>query len=87
LKSGQSLKNAIQIGFKRAWSSIRDGNLTTLIICFILYQFGTSSIKGFGLTLAIGVLTSMFSAITITRTFMLELADTKLEKHQKLWIK
>lgn len=85
LKSGQNLKTAIQIGFKRAWPSIRDGNLTTLIICFVLYQFGSSSVKGFGLTLALGILTSMFTAIVVTRSLMLKLAQTKLEKYKKIW--
>lgn len=85
LKSGQNLKTAIQIGFKRAWPSIRDGNLTTLIICFVLYQFGSSSVKGFGLTLALGILTSMFTAITITRALMLKLSETRLEKIKKIW--
>jgi len=87
LKSGQNLKSAMLIGFKRAWSSIRDGNITTLIICYVLYQFGSSSVKGFGLTLALGILTSMFTAITVTRVLLLKLSDTKLEKKKKLWIK
>eukprot|EP00825_Cyclidium_porcatum_P011218 TRINITY_DN15733_c0_g2_i1.p2 TRINITY_DN15733_c0_g2~~TRINITY_DN15733_c0_g2_i1.p2 ORF type:complete len:299 (-),score=40.89 TRINITY_DN15733_c0_g2_i1:118-1014(-) len=78
LKSGQNLKSSIKEGVRRAWPSIRDGNLTTLIICFVLYQFGSSSVKGFGLTLAIGILASMFTAITITRVLMLKLADTCL---------
>jgi len=67
---GKPLGSASEEGFKRAWPSIRDGNLTTLISCFFLYWFGTSIIKGFALTLFIGVVISMLSAITITRTFM-----------------
>jgi len=67
---GKPLGSASEEGFKRAWPSIRDGNLTTLISCFFLYWFGTSIIKGFALTLFIGVVFSMLSAITITRTFM-----------------
>ncbi|MFA5188978.1 MAG: protein translocase subunit SecD [Patescibacteria group bacterium] len=67
---GKPLGSASEEGFKRAWPSIRDGNLTTLISCFFLYWFGTSIIKGFALTLFIGVVISMISAITITRTFM-----------------
>ncbi len=69
-KWGRSLDEAIEQGFKRAWPSIRDGNVSTLITCFILYYFGTSLIRGFGLTLGIGVLISMFSAIVVTRTFI-----------------
>jgi preprotein translocase subunit SecD len=65
------LSPATDQAFKRAWTSIRDSNVTTMISCFFLYWFGTSVIKGFALTLFIGVITSLLSAITITRTFML----------------
>jgi preprotein translocase subunit SecD len=67
---GKPLASASEEGFRRAWPSIRDGNLTTLISCFFLYWFGTSLIKGFALTLFIGVVISMLSAITITRIFL-----------------
>lgn len=70
LKNGRDLSNAIQEGFKRAWTSIRDSNLSTLITCGILFWFGTSIIKGFALTLGIGILISMFSAIVITKSFL-----------------
>ena len=70
LRSGKPLDLAILDGFSRAWTSIRDGNLSTLITCLVLYWFGTSMIKGFGVTLGIGVLVSMFSAIVITKTFL-----------------
>lgn len=70
LKSGRELPSAIEEGFKRAWSSIRDSNLSTLITCAILIWFGTSVIKGFAITLAIGILVSMFSAIIVTRSFL-----------------
>ncbi|MBI96570.1 protein translocase subunit SecF [bacterium] len=58
---------AIEKGFQRAWSSIRDSNYSSLITCGILYYFGTSIIKGFALTLSAGILISMFSAVVITR--------------------
>ena len=65
---------AIDAGFARAWPSIRDSNISTMITCAILYwfgsNFGASIIKGFALTLALGVIVSMFSAITITRTLL-----------------
>ncbi len=64
---------AIEEAFKRAWPSIRDGNLTTLISCIVLYWFTSSVIKGFALTLGIGVIISMFSAMTVTR-YVLRLA-------------
>jgi protein-export membrane protein SecD len=67
---GKPLGSASEEGFKRAWPSIRDGNYTTLISCFFLYWFGTSMIKGFALTLFIGVIISMLSAMIITRILM-----------------
>lgn len=70
LKAGKSLKVAIEEGFTRAWTSIRDGNVSTLLTCFILISFGSSFVQGFAITLAIGVLLSMFTAITITRVFL-----------------
>ncbi|MEI7473627.1 MAG: protein translocase subunit SecD [bacterium] len=70
LKSGRTLFTAINTGFDRAFTSIFDSNMTTIITCLILYMFGTSIVKGFALTLAIGVIVSMFTAITVTKTFM-----------------
>lgn len=70
LRKGKTLPVAMSEGFARAWTSIRDSNVSSLITCAILAWFGTSVVKGFALTLAIGILVSMFSAITITRTLM-----------------
>lgn len=70
LRLGKPLGSAIDEGFKRAWPSIRDSNITTLISCFILFWFSTSMIKGFALTLFTGVAVSMFSALIITKTFL-----------------
>ncbi|PIV31984.1 protein translocase subunit SecD, partial [Candidatus Wolfebacteria bacterium CG02_land_8_20_14_3_00_37_12] len=70
IKKGLAKISAIEEGFKRAWPSIRDSNVSTIITSLILYFFTTSFVKGFALTLLIGVLVSMFSAITITRTIM-----------------
>ena len=74
LRRGRTLNTAIDVGFRRAWPSIRDSNIATFISCAILFwfgdQFGASFVKGFALTLAIGVGISMFSAITITRTLL-----------------
>ena len=67
---GKREEVAIELGFTRAWSSIRDSNVSTLITSVILYQFGTGVVRGFALVLAIGVLVSMFSAIVVTRTFL-----------------
>jgi len=70
LRSGKRLLTAVKTGFDRAFTSIFDSNMTTLITCFILYMLGTSIVKGFALTLAIGVLVSMFTAITVSRSLM-----------------
>ena len=70
LRAGRTLFTAINSGFDRAFTSIFDSNMTTIITCTILYCLGTSIVKGFALTLAIGVMVSMFSAITITKNFM-----------------
>ena len=70
LRAGRTLFTAINSGFDRAFTSIFDSNMTTIITCVILYCLGTSIVKGFALTLAIGVMVSMFSAITITKNFM-----------------
>ena len=70
LKSGRTLFTAINTGFDRAWTSIFDSNMSTIIICLILYFAGSNIVKGFALTLAIGVAISMFSAITVTKNFM-----------------
>lgn len=70
LRWGKSKRNALELGFKRAWSSIWASNVSSLLTASILYYFGTSLVRGFALTLAIGVLVSMFSAILVTRTIL-----------------
>ena len=81
LKKGLSKRAAIEEGFRRAWSSIRDSNITTIIIAVILFYFATSFVKGFALTLFIGVLMSMFSAITVTKS-LLEMFTKNHEKQK-----
>lgn len=85
LKEQKSFSVALIEGFRRSWPSIRDGNITTLIVALILFWLGTSFIKGFALTLSIGILVSMFSAIFITKTLLSLFVDTKLEKVNWLW--
>jgi preprotein translocase subunit SecD len=89
LRNGRSLIPAVEAGFDRAWTSIRDSNISTLITCAILYwmgdAFSSSLIKGFALTLAIGVVISMFSAITVTRTFLRLANGTPLARRLWLW--
>ena len=86
LREGKSLENAIPQSFKRAWPSIRDGNISTLITCFILMQFTTGVVRGFAITLFIGILISMFSAIIITKNFLELIPKGWLEKNKKLLI-
>ena len=71
LRAGKTLYRSVESGFYRAFSSILDSNVTTLISCAALFWLGTGLVKGFALTLALGVLTSMFTAVTCSRTFML----------------
>jgi protein-export membrane protein SecD len=80
IRGGRSLKDSIDEGIRRAWPSIRDGNFSTLLICLVLMSFGTGVLKGFGTTLFIGVSVSMFSAIVVTRSFLLMLLNKKMEK-------
>jgi len=79
LKAGKSLRDAISEGFSRAWLSIRDSNISSIITAVVLFWLGTSAVKGFALTLGVGVMVSMFTAITVSRTFLFAVApsDTK----------
>ena len=74
LRAGRSTGAAIEAGFHRAWTAIRDSNITTFIACIVLFWLGGSlgalMVRGFAITLFIGVALSMFSAITISRTFL-----------------
>jgi preprotein translocase subunit SecD len=70
MRRGKSLPSAVEAGFGRAWNSILDSNVSSLITATILYLFGSSTIRGFALVLIIGVLISMFSAITVTRSIL-----------------
>jgi|AntAceMinimDraft_18_1070375.scaffolds.fasta_scaffold07336_2 preprotein translocase subunit SecD len=85
IKTGKNIIAAIETGFKRAWPSIRDGNATTLLVAVIMFFFGTSFVKGFAVTLSLGVLTSLFSALVVTHTLMLLGAKTKLVKFKNIW--
>jgi len=79
LRSGRNLRQAIDLGWSRAWPSIRDSNISTLITCFILFifgnSFGASMVRGFSINLALGVGVSLFTAIIVTRTFLHTLLD------------
>lgn len=74
LRNGQKLEDALDAGFDRAWTSIRDSNISTIIICGILFLFGqtpgASIVSGFAITLAIGLILNLFTAVLVTRTFL-----------------
>ena len=74
------LPAAIQEAFRRAWSSIRDSHIAGLISASIIFVFSAGSVRGFALVLIIGTLLSLFSAITITRTWMLLVAGSRFQK-------
>lgn len=76
-RKGVSSRMAAQTGFARAWSAIRDGNVTSLLSAIILFWFGTSMVKGFALVFGMGVVVSMLSALTITRTLLIAFPDVK----------
>lgn len=70
LRWGKDKTEALENGFNRAWDSIKDSNIASLITCFILFQLGSGPIKGFALTLAIGIIVSLFSSIYVVKTLL-----------------
>ncbi|OHA62001.1 MAG: protein-export membrane protein SecD [Candidatus Wildermuthbacteria bacterium GWA2_46_15] len=85
LKQGKSLTLAVEEGFKRAWPSIRDSNANSIIVTLILFGFGVGFVKGFALTLMIGIILSLFSAIFMTRNFLRLVENTVFAKIKWLW--
>lgn len=77
IRWGKTLKAAVDAGFTRAFSAILDSNVTTLIATVVLYSFGTGPIRGFAVTLSLGILVSMFSALFVTRTFLMLVTNVK----------
>ena len=89
-RTGRALGAAIETGFNRAWTAIRDSNITTFIVCGILFWVGSSivagaPVKGFAWALAIGVAVSMFTAIVVTRTLLRLFVGTRLAQRAKLF--
>ncbi len=91
LRKGRSMERAIEVGFERAWTSIRDSNISTIIITIILYffgnAFGASAVQGFAITLGMGLVINLFTAVIATRTFMhtiVLLAGDRLRSSSKL---
>jgi preprotein translocase subunit SecD len=85
LKNGVPPQSAISAGFDRAWTTILDANLTTLIVAAILYLIGSGAVQGFAVTLFFGILTSMFTAVVGTRA-LVNLTYGYRTRIQKLWI-
>ena len=85
LRAGKAPKSAIDSGFKKAFVTILDANLTTIIVAVFLFQFGTSYIKGFAVTLMIGIIASMFTAIFVSRVIF-ELVYSTKKKLKKISI-
>lgn len=87
LRIGRTISAAVEGGFDHAWPSIRDSNISTMISCGILYWFGryvgASIIQGFALTLFLGVTVSMFTALTVSRTFLRLMVDAGVARHPR----
>ncbi|XKH60734.1 protein translocase subunit SecD [Halomonas sediminis] len=84
LRNGLSIQQAIHAGYERAFTSILDANITTLLVAVILFSIGTGPVKGFAVTLSLGIISSMFTALLVTRAMVNLLYGTKPVK--KLWI-
>ena len=85
LRRGNPYSIALEEAFRRAWPSIRDGNVSTLITCFILIQFSTSVVKGFAITLGLGVTMSMLTAVVVTKNFSKVLDTDFFDKRKWLF--
>lgn len=85
LKQGRDFNGALDNGVKKAWSSIRDGNFTTILVGIILFFFGTGFVQGFALTLILGNIISMFSAIIITN-YLIKFFSGSREGRKKAWL-
>jgi len=85
LKNGKTLRAAADAGFHRALTTIIDSNITTIIAALVLMYFGTGHVKGFAVTLIIGILVSMFTAVTVTRVILMNLINTRIFNNKKLF--
>ncbi|MBI2644516.1 MAG: protein translocase subunit SecD [Candidatus Wildermuthbacteria bacterium] len=86
MREGKGFSAALSEGFRRAWPSIRDGNLTTILTTVILFLLGSSFVQGFAVTLLLGILLSMFSALVVTRILLRMFEGTRLSNLKRLWI-
>ncbi len=85
LRAGKPLRTALELGFNRAWAAIVDSNVTTLIAALVLGLLGTGPIRGFAIILSIGIIVSLFTAVTVTKTILFALAETSLGRNLALY--
>jgi preprotein translocase subunit SecD len=86
IRDGKSVFKSVDEGYKRAWSSIRDGNITTLMVAIILFFITTSFVRGFAVTLILGILVSLFCAMIINRLFLTFFEEGRFSKIKDLWV-
>ena len=86
IRNGKSIKEAIEEGYNNAWSSIRDGNITTLMVAITLFFITTSFVRGFAITLILGILVSLFCAMIINRIILSLFEEEKISKVKDLWV-
>ncbi|SNX52651.1 protein translocase subunit SecD [Thermoanaerobacterium sp. RBIITD] len=85
MRAGKSIRASLDAGFRKAFVAVFDSNLTTLIAAFVLFFMGAGTVKGFALTLIIGVLASMFTAITVSRFLLKAVVETEFTKNIKVY--
>ena len=85
LHACKTLRVAVDAGFKKAFATIFDSNITTMLAAVILIAFGSGSVRGFAVTLAIGIIASMFTAITFTRFMLTTLVSSNLVRNPRLY--
>ena len=85
LRNGKRLRSALESGFDRAFTAILDGNITTIIVGLVLLFFGTGPVKGFAMTLTIGIILSMFTAIYMTKNLLEMIIDRNPDKYAKFF--
>ena len=86
LRAGNPLEKAISLGFEKSWTAIWDSHITSLSSAVILYLFGISLIKGFGLMLGLGILLSLFTAMWVSRILIIAIGRTSLGKNTNMFV-
>jgi len=84
-KKGATFSKSLEVGFSRAWPSIRDSNITTLIVALIMFSFGRSFVRAFAFSLSMGIAISLFSALFVTKSFLKIFRGTKIGEIKHLW--